>query len=160
MSSYLWPAAGGSSAMSAPCLIATASSAPTGTLSGTFNNILFNTASVDTNGTYSTGAGTWEVPSDGVYFCRVYVRISHTSTSVNNIIALRIIRSGSDFAGSTNTQVIQATGITAGITISHDVLVSCTAGQTLRPQSYTEGGSPAYVSGSIYHGFMIFKVRD
>lgn len=159
MASFGWPVSGGS--LSAPVLYATASSAPTGTLSGTFNDIVFNTATIDSANGYNTTTGIYTVPSTGVYFVHAFIRISHTSTAANQILALRFLRSGTDLPGSTFTTPIMASGITAGITISHSTLMNCTsASHTIRAQSYTEGGSPAYVSGSIYHGFVIYKVRD
>lgn len=159
MASFGWPVSGGS--LSAPVLYATAASAPTGTLSGSFNDIVFDTKTIDSADGYSTSTGNYTIPSTGVYFAHAFVRINHTSTAANNIVAIRFLRNGSDVPGSTFTMVIPTTGVTAGLTVSHSTLINCTSLiHTIRPQIYTEGGSPAYVSGSIYHGFVVYKVRD
>jgi hypothetical protein len=162
MSSFIWPAAGGgSSALEAPCLFATAATAPTGTLSGSYNLITFDTKTIDPLDGYSTTTGLYTTPSAGIYYVHAFVRISHTSTAANQIVSLRFLRSGTALPGTVGTMVIPTTGVTAGMTVSHSALMNITvAGQTIRAESYTEGGSPAYVTGSIYHGFMIYKVRD
>ena len=109
-----------------------ASAVPTGTLAGSFNDVVIGTIKSDTQGSYNTSTGVYTIKVPGYYNISASTRVNSSGSSgAGTAVILRVVQNSTAIARK--TEVVQATWSSATLSPGVDVKnVWCNAGDTLK----------------------------
>ncbi len=142
---------GGSVAMSA------VGSPATGTINGSFNDVIYGTTTFDTTSSYNATTGVYTAPFDGKYHVDCNVIIAGTF-ALNSSMQLCISKNNS--ATCSYIGYVRSGGaMTSGATSSH-VDVSVAAGDTLRCKILTDATSNSYSSTAGANTISIHRIGN
>jgi hypothetical protein len=130
--------------------------APGGTVNGSYNNVIFATTDGNTHGAYNTSTGDFTCPVSGQYLGTGGIGINASFTSGQQVI----IRFGNTTTGVHYYGAYTATG---SVTTTPDVrtsgIVDCKAGEVLAFQAYSSASTPTYSGAAAGSSFSIVKVK-
>lgn len=113
---------------------------PTGTLSGSYNTVVFGTVSENAGTLYNTTTGQWTAPKDGFVLVNGSIWLTYTSATgitsrirIANITQSKYVYGNNFNGGSSSGAQVDATGI-----------LEVSKGDILEIQSLTDGASPAF----------------
>lgn len=128
---------------------------PTGTLSGTWNQVTYPAAVSDSNGAYSAGVYTILVP--GYYDLSASFTISAASITSGQYVGIQLQKNGTGVA----TNVVRSIGTGAAIPSPVSITsVYCNVGDTIRVASHTNYSSASFSAqlDNTEHFFSVHRV--
>ncbi len=128
---------------------------PTGTLNGSYNDVIFGTATFDTHGKYDTTTGIYTVPVAGKYHVSANILVVGTYALNSN---LQLALSKNNSATSSALGYVRSGGAETIQGVAVNCTVSCVAGDTLRVKSLTDATSLSFSSTAGANTLSIHRI--